>query len=281
MSEETRLRLGEGEVTEFERELLGSWDAEQPSDRARARVLAMVGITTAAATATGAGSGALAAKGAAAGSIAPKGGAIGAAALVKWLLVGAIGVGGAGAALVYARHANRDARVAPGVGASGASRASSAQELAPLTTGTTPAPLVSSGRSLASPLPIVPPATRATPDSPARAVSSSPARGVERSEKNPRPTDDALGEQVSALDRARHALASGDPASTLRQLDDYEARFPRSALVEEAEVLRVESLLASNDSAAAARVAGRFLAAHPGSPHAARIRALLGQAPAP
>jgi hypothetical protein len=280
MSEETRLRSGEGEASEFERELLGSWDAEQPSDGARARVLAMVGITSATATATAAGSGALAAKGAgaAAGSIAPKGGAIGAAALAKWLVACAIGVGGASAALVYARHANHDARVPPAVVVSvppGVSVASGARELAPITPST---PDTTPG-ALTPPATIVPPAARTTPGSPARAASSSPARGG--GEKSPRATDDALGEQVSALDRARRALASGDPASTLRQLDDYEARFPRSALVEEAEVLRVESLLAANDSAAAARAGNRFLAAHPGSPHAARVRALLGQAPAP
>jgi len=96
-------------------------------------------------------------------------------------------------------------------------------------------------------------------------------------ERSGRGSDDALGEQVSALDHARRALADADPAGAIRMLDDYEARFPHGALVEEAEVLRVESLLAAKDHAGAARAGSRFLAVHPSSPHATRVRALLGQ----
>ena len=48
---------------DFEKELLGSWQAEQPSDAARARAMAIVGLGLGAATATGTATTATAAKG--------------------------------------------------------------------------------------------------------------------------------------------------------------------------------------------------------------------------
>jgi hypothetical protein len=255
MSDPTRLLSGE--ANQFEKELLGSWDSEQPSDAARARVLAMVSLGAGAAAGTAAIVGKAGA--AAGGSIAPKAGALGAAALAKWLVIGAVGVMTAGAALVYVRHAQNE-------------RAAGATHAPPLAPTVVPAAPVRAVPPSDAPAVTAPVATEA----PARSAPSQ-----RRTEKSGRATDDALGDQVSALDRARRALADGDAPGALRQLDDYEGRFPHGALVEEAEVLRVESLLAAGDSAAAARVGARFLAAHPGSPHAARVRALLGQAPGP
>jgi hypothetical protein len=109
--------------------------------------------------------------------------------------------------------------------------------------------------------------------SPAPVAPSAPSAP---SAKAPRPSSSALGEQVLEVDRARRSLAGGDPADALRRIDAYEARFARGALRDEAEVLRVEALLGAGDRAAATRAADRFLAAHPDSPHAARVRALIG-----
>jgi hypothetical protein len=241
-------RLFSGEASEFERELLGSWNAEQPSEDARVRARAIAApavLVGAIATKAGAAAG---------GSLAPKAGALGAVALAKWLVLGALGVTAAAVSVGYLRHAGRSTpSFHPSVVEVPAPTTTSPQAIAPAPTAA--APFVT---TTAAPQP------RATAPGPARHGGG-------------HATDDALGEQVTALDRARRALGDGDSAAALRQLDEYESRFARGALVEEAEVLRVEALLAANDRAAAARVGARFLAAHPSSPHADRVRALLGQ----
>jgi hypothetical protein len=270
MSDETRLLSREGEATEFEKELLGSWNAEQPSDEARARVLAMAALGAGVAAAAGTAAKAGAAGG---GSIAPTAAAAGTATIVKWLVVAAVGAVTAGTTLAYHRFAHR----APAAPAEAA-----------------PVPSPPPRAEIAVPVPATSAVPSATPGGPppgGPAVQTGlPARSalplrhpssVGSGDKGARAADDALGEEVSALDRARRALAGGDAAGALRQLDDFEARFPRGALGEEAEALRIESLLAENDRAAAARVGARFLAAHPNSPHAERVRSLLARAPVP
>ncbi|HTN87691.1 MAG TPA: outer membrane protein assembly factor BamD, partial [Sorangium sp.] len=87
---------------------------------------------------------------------------------------------------------------------------------------------------------------------------------------------DALREQVAIIDRARDALGAGDAAGCLSELDAYDMRFPRSAMGEEATVLRIEALIRLGDLARAADLGQRFLASRPTSPHAAGVRALLG-----
>jgi outer membrane protein assembly factor BamD (BamD/ComL family) len=84
-----------------------------------------------------------------------------------------------------------------------------------------------------------------------------------------------LASQVAALDRARSALRAGDGARARRLVDDYEARYPSGAFVQEAEIVRIEALLAQGDRPAAQTAAGRFLAQYPSSPHASRVRALV------
>jgi hypothetical protein len=59
----------------------------------------------------------------------------------------------------------------------------------------------------------------------------------------PVPTSN-LGLEVSSLDAARAALASGNAQGTLAALDLYARRFPRGALRPEANVLRAEALRA-------------------------------------
>jgi hypothetical protein len=258
------IRLLSSETSDFEKELLRSWNTEQPSDAARDRALAIVGA--------GAVGGAAAAAAKAGGSVAPKAGVAGATALAKWLAVGAIGVVTASAAVAYVRHVGRDSHsVTAGAAHDVASERSPAVSVP--VNGSAPAETAPRASEHAA-------TTAATPaESPAR-TAPPPRRGA-GTEKLAHPGDPALGEQVSALDRARRALSDGDPAAALRELDEDEARFPRGALAEEAEVLRVESLLAAGDRAAAARTGARFLAAHPASPHSARVRTLLGQAPGP
>src|SRR6185369_14762202 len=96
-----RTRLDEG-TTEFERELLRSWEGEQPSDRARRNALALVGVgvglaVSATASTAGASVGGVGA-GAATASIAPKAAVASALAIGKWLFLGALVVGTASVA---------------------------------------------------------------------------------------------------------------------------------------------------------------------------------------
>jgi hypothetical protein len=247
MSDPQRL-LAEG-ASDFEKDLLRSWEAEQPSDAARAKVLAAAGLgvaLTAAATATKLGA-------VAGGAVAPKAvAAAGGAVVAKWLAVGAVGLALTGATVGYMRHAAKVRR----------DEAAAAQGAAPANAPPKPAPQVATPAPVSGGLPEVAPTAPAAPHARPRATA-------------PREHPSALGEQVSALDSARRALASGDAAAAIHQLDDYEARFPEGALFEEAEVLRVEALVAEGDHAAAERAGQRFLAAHPNSPHAARVRALI------
>jgi hypothetical protein len=89
-----------------------------------------------------------------------------------------------------------------------------------------------------------------------------------------------LAEQVALVDRARQALAAGDPQAAARRVDEYHARFPSGALAEEADVVRIDALT-RYDRAAANRAGALFLAARPDSPHAARVRALTSQVSSP
>ena len=83
---------------------------------------------------------------------------------------------------------------------------------------------------------------------------------------------------MAALGEARHALASGDAAASLRLLDGYDRRFAQPILTVEATVLRVEALIALGRIDEARGIARGMLAAQPDSPYAQRVRSLIGTA---
>jgi outer membrane protein assembly factor BamD (BamD/ComL family) len=85
----------------------------------------------------------------------------------------------------------------------------------------------------------------------------------------------SLEDQVAALDRARAALAAGDPSRTLDLLDSYEQAFPRGAFRQEATYVRIQALSKSGQRGAARDLAARFLNDHPESPHASQLQQLL------
>jgi Outer membrane lipoprotein len=87
----------------------------------------------------------------------------------------------------------------------------------------------------------------------------------------------SLAEEVAAIKSAKGALASGNAAQALRELDAYKLHFPRGRLSQEASVVRIEALIGSGNQAAASAVADHFLAAHPDSPYSARVRTLVGR----
>ena len=283
-----RTRIDEG-ATDFERDLLRSWGREQPSDGARQATLALVAGAAALGASTTASTAAAAGLKAATSSIAPKVGTLGAGALAKWVLVGAgvVALAAGGAAVEVARSSSRGtqatvvevgaaAPAAPPV-ASVAAPAPRPQPQASAVTATateTAAPMATPMATATSapalrPVPApVPPTTPTTP----------PAAQTTPVAPEPRAPALALGQQVAALDRAREALAAGNAAGALRQLDEYDREFPRGVLAQEATAVRIDALAQQGNLDAAARLAERFLAANPRSPNAARLRLLVQRA---
>jgi hypothetical protein len=245
MSDPRRLLHDEGS-SEFEKSLVRSWDHEQPSNAARDATLVALGIGAGAAVTAAAGtaSAAAGAGAAAGGSIAPKA-AVGGLLFLKWWGISTVVVGTAvGAAWVV--HAQRI--MPPPVVPSSAP------------TETTAIVPVSPPRDFVAPTPIpTAPPTHAT--------------------LQPRPTSSSLNDEILEMDRARAALDSSDPARALELVDAYESKHPHGSFVQEAEVLRIQALLARGDRAAAERTGNRFLATYPKSPHAPRVRSLLGFVP--
>ena len=70
---------------------------------------------------------------------------------------------------------------------------------------------------------------------------------------------------------ARAALRQGDVKGAGTTLQELDRAVPHGKLTQEREVLRIEWLAAQGDQNSAARRARAFLAAHPKSPHAARL----------
>ena len=272
MSEPRRL-VDEGS-SELELELLQSARFDAPSPQARRRAMVALGVggavgasatiagTTAAAgataTATAAGASATAATGA--GLL-----------VLKWVGIGAIaGLVTAGgidqamqarqprpAAAAVTRTAEPGTRAESTGGALGASGKPAAPASEP-TLDDAPAPRDEPGPRDAKP-------------APAAKATSAPSA----------PAAPPLADEVAALDRAREALAGGDAAAALRQLEQHDRRFSSGALGPEAMVLRIEATSARGDAAAAARLGREFLAANPQSPHAARVRSIVAAAGAP
>lgn len=82
----------------------------------------------------------------------------------------------------------------------------------------------------------------------------------------------SLAREIAWIDGARAAVAARDSVSALRALDGYDRECAGGALAVEAEVLRVEATALSGNAARASSLGRAFLAAHPASPYAARVR---------
>ncbi|CAN95612.1 hypothetical protein predicted by Glimmer/Critica [Sorangium cellulosum So ce56] len=268
--------LGDEETTDFERALLRSWKQESPSSSARARALAIAGLAAGGVAGGGVAAGTTAAPSPSAAP-APKAGAGKLLALAKWGLGAAIGVGLIGAGVALLRPSAPPSAAAPW--------SEPQATLTPPTAGEPPAataPPVApapSGPATRAPLPLqasAPPIPAPAAASPPRPKSAAPRAG-----SAPGAPSDALGEQVAMIDRARDALTAGDAAGCLAALDAHDSKFPRSAMGEEATVLRIEALIRLGDRARAAELGQRFLASRPTSAHASGVRALLGAAEEP
>jgi hypothetical protein len=229
----------------LEADLLRLARSEGPSGESRRRILAGLGVAVAAGTVTE--SSAAASKGAA---------RVASRSALKWGIFGSVVVGAAAVALLVGRHPAPNANPSP---------ANPAVVAAP------PAP--------------VPSPALAAPEAPAGTADTAQVTKLEDLPTLPdsSATDSAhaaaapsLADEVLAIKSAKGALAAGNAAQSLRELDAYKVHFPHGRLAQEASVVRIEALLKSGNQAAANALADRFLAAHADSPYAARVHTLIG-----
>jgi hypothetical protein len=81
----------------------------------------------------------------------------------------------------------------------------------------------------------------------------------------------------SALLQQARARIGAEPSRALTLTRDHEARYPTSALAEERQALRVEALARLGRSSEAARELEDFEARYPRSPYRRRLRSLVSQ----
>ena len=91
--------------------------------------------------------------------------------------------------------------------------------------------------------------------------------------------DRRLAEEIGVIDRARASLNAGNPAETLRALDDYDRRFSEPHLGPEALYLRMEARARLGDRAGAERAAREIVEKYPGGPQVGRAEELLRSDP--
>jgi len=190
-------------------------------------------------------------------------GALGRLAVVKWIaataIVGAASVGGYAA--VHRAHLTATNVGRVGEPPTAVARGNEAPVASPPTEeGTT--------QTTASVAAATPPGAAAPRNRTAAPKAASPSKAA--SSDMP-----FLEGEVAALDRARAALAAGEPARTLDLLDGYEQAFPKGALRQEATYLRIQALSKAGQRGAARDLAARFLAAHRETPHASQLQQLL------
>jgi hypothetical protein len=121
---------------------------------------------------------------------------------------------------------------------------------------------------------VVPPRAEVAP--PVEEPATAPQPLVERAAK-PAPTETDLSGELGMLEEARRALSARNYGLALTTLDGYTQKFPRRKMGSEATVLRIETLVAKGDDAAARELGRSFLRAQPRSPYAKRVRSLIGE----
>lgn len=90
-----------------------------------------------------------------------------------------------------------------------------------------------------------------------------------------------LAEEMKLVERIRAAGNGGRPADALRLVDEHREAFPTGALVEETEVLRIESLARLGREQMASTLVRRFLQTHPTSFYRARVEAVANRITTP
>jgi hypothetical protein len=231
-------RLHTEPESELERSLLDAGRGYTASASSRARALAAVGLVGATASSTAAAS------------------AITKAGVVKWVVAVALV---AGAAVPAARYLRR----------SGLTPAETTSAAAVPSVAVAP-------RAAPSPV-AAPDEPSATTDTAAPIVEPPPSSPSNAARSESKPAAPALSAELGALDAARSKLASGDASGALTALDAYARNFPHGKLGLEAEVVRIDALAKSGQTAAARKRAEAFMKRHPDSVLASRVRAYAGQ----
>ena len=259
-------------ATPEEARLLAAARGGGPSAAARARIAGVVGV------------------GAAMASIAPAAMKvpIGAAKWLagKWIVLAMVGTLTAGGAWQIARV--RPASDGPSVGTTAAaaprasvaaqgvvssSRLAEATELPP----SPAAPLALSAIPTPAPPTTTTPTTTPTTTTPtttperarAKAATAAPMR-----EDGPQPAASSVDAELALLERAKESLDRRRPAAALATVAEYEQRHPHGVLAIEAQVIRIEALAQAGRVQEASSAAHAFLAAHPNTVQAARVRSL-------
>ncbi|AKU97401.1 hypothetical protein AKJ09_04065 [Labilithrix luteola] len=102
--------------------------------------------------------------------------------------------------------------------------------------------------------------------------NASPAAATTASPKIEEPA--SIEAELAALREARTLLREGKADEARNVLDAYTKRFPHGTLVPEADALAIEAAVAGGHSQEARALADAFLAKHPTSPQAPRVRIL-------
>ena len=106
-------------------------------------------------------------------------------------------------------------------------------------------------------------------------AAGSPSHGASSWASGPSAPGSSLAEQVQSLDRARVALGYGNAGAALSEIAHYRKSWPNGVFLTEASVLEIEALSARGERWRAASLASAFVAAHPDSPQAEHLRALI------
>ncbi|WP_394847212.1 hypothetical protein LZC95_07050 [Pendulispora brunnea] len=132
-----------------------------------------------------------------------------------------------------------------------------------------PPPVVTSSNDMVA----LPPAVSTLPEE-ARVPSG--AGSVREAVESEPDVLDQLADEAALVSAARRELRQGRARSARTLLERGAATFAGGTLEEERQVLYVESLVKTGSLARAKLEAANFLRAHPTSPHADRLRALIG-----
>jgi hypothetical protein len=247
MKDPERLLISSGD--DLERELLGSLRGDAPPTGAKAETWRKVGAQLAAVSIIGGTVGSAAATTATTGIVAT----LAKASAVK------LAIGIAAAALVVGGGAVMVHRI-------GSHAVAPPDAVIPVTND-------ARERALAA-APVEPVPDREVPPAPAAVVtshgesvySSGPPKAIGE------PTmRDRLDAESALLTAARADLRGGDAEAAQATLARMQAEFPHGVLAQEREVLTIEALAADGKADAASRRARAFMAAHPESPHSARL----------
>ncbi|HWB80963.1 MAG TPA: hypothetical protein VG755_38635 [Nannocystaceae bacterium] len=122
------------------------------------------------------------------------------------------------------------------------------------------------------PGPALPPPQIAAAAVPSTPQPSAPARRDDRRRTATPAIDDGLARELALLQRARVALGRGDPEAALGVLAEHERSFPDGELVEERRAVRIIALCDAGKAPQGRAEARAFLAGHPSSTLAGRIR---------